>query len=112
MATETTPLLSDVTASTGSASTRGYVPFTAPHHRIYLIASALAVAFSVTQTPMLFSFRVFACEEFYKRPIGNAQDGFSGLLGEVDRCARREIESSAAAALSLMITLTTVAGTL
>ena len=93
MTTESTPLLPAAEPQPSKA-------IISPFRRLLLTSLLLSISFVCTVTPLLYSFRVFTCDEYY---ADHPPDEGAG-----DPCSRREIESATAKSISLMITLTTV----
>ncbi|SCV72985.1 BQ2448_6910 [Microbotryum intermedium] len=114
-ATERTPLLSTPEPDNTDGSSRP-TPTTTPNaivssssllspfRRLLLAALLQALSFVATATPIIFAFRIMSCEIYYERN--------PPYQGTGDRCARKEIDSTTASAISLMVTLTTFSGLL
>ncbi|GAW13703.1 hypothetical protein ANO14919_030920 [Xylariales sp. No.14919] len=62
----------------------------------------ISLSFSYTQTPLLYTFRVMVCEEFYKHA--------PPYEGTGDRCARNEIDAGAATQVAIMGAATVLCG--
>ncbi|KAH9890301.1 major facilitator superfamily transporter [Xylariomycetidae sp. FL2044] len=62
--------------------------------RLLTAAFIISLSFNYTQTPIIYSFHIMACEEFYRHAPAYAGDG--------DRCSRNEIDSAAAAQLAIL----------
>lgn len=111
MVNESTPLLSEtapnVSNSTNAETIIDSTPFFSPFRRLLTVALILSISFVLTATTLLYSFNMFACEEFYSSNgfEFNRQDGS-------ERCKRPEVEASAASAISIMVTATTISGVL
>ncbi|SGY20025.1 BQ5605_C017g08439 [Microbotryum silenes-dioicae] len=113
-ATERTPLLSnpqhgESNPSAPPTSTTPPNPIASssllpPFRRLLLAALLQALSFVATATPIIFAFRTMSCEIYYERN--------PPYQGNGDRCARKEIDSTTASAISLMVTLTTFSGLL
>lgn len=88
VATESTPLL-----SSKPPPTQPSVPWISPFHRLLLTTLALSISFVLTATTLLYSFHIFACQEYYDKFPDVVLLGGDGR----DRCDRKEIDSAAAA---------------
>lgn len=62
----------------------------------------ISISFSYTQTPILYTFHLMVCEEFYKHN--------PPYEGSGDRCARNEIDAGAAAQVAIMGAATIICG--
>ncbi|KAI1111716.1 major facilitator superfamily transporter [Nemania sp. NC0429] len=62
----------------------------------------ISLSFSYTQTPLLYTFHVMVCEEFYKHA--------PPYEGTGDRCARNEIDAGAATQIAIMGSATILCG--
>ncbi|KAI8625951.1 major facilitator superfamily transporter [Xylariaceae sp. FL1651] len=77
-------------------------PFFSPATLILFAGFIISVSFSYTQTPMLYTFHVMVCEEFYKHA--------PPYEGTGDRCARNEIDAGAASQIAIMGSATILCG--
>ncbi|GAP88438.1 putative MFS general substrate transporter [Rosellinia necatrix] len=62
----------------------------------------ISLSFSYTQTPLLYTFHVMVCEEFYKHA--------PPYEGTGDRCARNEVDAGAASQVAIMGAATVICG--
>ncbi|KAI5480150.1 hypothetical protein MNV49_001811 [Pseudohyphozyma bogoriensis] len=105
-ATESTPLLSTPLAAEGAPASATTTGVLSPFNRVCAIVFFLAVAFTVTATPLIYAFRTITCEILYD------EGRLPPYEGKGDRCSRKEVEAETAVAISLMVTLTTISGVL
>ncbi|KAI1811956.1 major facilitator superfamily transporter [Poronia punctata] len=77
-------------------------PFFGPATIVLMAGFLISLSFSYTQTPILYSFHLMVCEEFYKH--APPYDGTG------DRCARNEVDAGAAMQFSIMAAATIVCG--
>ncbi|WVQ76106.1 hypothetical protein IAR50_005746 [Cryptococcus sp. DSM 104548] len=74
-------------------------PWFPPVPRVFFTSFILAMTFAVTQTSLIYAFRVMTCDEYYKT---HHWDG-----GEGDRCSVPKIEAESASQIALMSVITT-----
>ncbi|KAI3333718.1 hypothetical protein F4824DRAFT_490658 [Ustulina deusta] len=98
---ETTPLLRDGEYE-GTKLKLKTSSFFSPATLILFGGFIISLSFSYTQTPMLYTFHLMACEEFYKHA--------PPYEGTGDRCARNEIDASAATQVAIMGCATVLCG--
>ncbi|KAJ7441928.1 hypothetical protein B0H11DRAFT_2095206 [Mycena galericulata] len=99
--TEETPLLTrDVDVS--DLKRKG--PFS-PYRRVLFATFLLSTTFWFTQTPMMYAYRVFNCQEYYEDPSHAPYEGTG------DACALTAVETSTAKDISVMVILATFSGT-
>ncbi|TGJ82169.1 hypothetical protein E0Z10_g6617 [Xylaria hypoxylon] len=99
---ETTPLLGEREYEATKTKTKSKSPFFSPATLILFGGFIISLSFSYTQTPLLYTFRVMVCEEFYKHA--------PPYEGTGDRCARNEIDAGAAAQIAIMGAATILCG--
>ncbi|ODO09636.1 hypothetical protein I350_01848 [Cryptococcus amylolentus CBS 6273] len=92
--TETTSLLPP---SPGADSRRK--PWFPPVPRVLFTSFLLAMTFAVTQTSLIYAFRVMTCDEYYKTHEWDGREG--------DRCSVPKIEADSASQIALMSVITT-----
>ncbi|KAJ3580366.1 hypothetical protein NPX13_g189 [Xylaria arbuscula] len=97
---ETTPLLRDGDFEATKPSSKK--SFIAPTTLILFAGFIISLSFSYTQTPLIYTFHVMACEEFYKHA--------PPYEGPGDRCARNEINATAAQQVAIMGCATVLCG--
>ncbi|KAJ4983650.1 hypothetical protein SVAN01_10861 [Stagonosporopsis vannaccii] len=97
---ETTPLLSRAKPEEAGAAARG----SSIQWRLMLCAFLVSLSFGITQVPMLYVFRVMACDAYYEDP-NHIRDPTAK-----DVCAKHEIEASTARAVALLGGSTTLFG--
>ncbi|KAI0477897.1 major facilitator superfamily domain-containing protein [Xylariaceae sp. FL0804] len=97
---ETTPLLGADRAGRASGAGRLF----SAANRCLLAGFLISLSFSYTQTPLIYTFRVMVCDEFY----GQIPTPAPPLGGGGDRCARSEVEAGTAAQVSIMGSATVV----
>ncbi|CAJ2505823.1 Uu.00g132170.m01.CDS01 [Anthostomella pinea] len=85
---ETAPLLG------GSDAAPKRAALFSPATRILFAGFIISLSFSYTQTPILYTFHVMVCEEYYRHA--------PAYEGPGDRCSRNEIDAGAAAQLAIM----------
>ncbi|CAK5269011.1 unnamed protein product [Mycena citricolor] len=102
--TETTPLLSSSTDASGKVDSprRSWLPSFSPYRRVLFATMLLSMTFWFTATPLLYVYRVFACDEYY--------ESHPPFEGEGDRCAIADIERTAAKDIGLMVSLSAFSG--
>lgn len=110
---ETTPLLSATTPNTKSTSNSIFSPF----RRLLLTTLVLSISFVLTATTLLYSFKIFACDEYYQNHPSNTYTSLNrGLLnggvGGDKNCNIPEIDSITARDISIMVSATTLSGIL
>ncbi|KAJ7876617.1 hypothetical protein B0H13DRAFT_2054976 [Mycena leptocephala] len=76
-----------------------------PYRRVLFATLLLSTTFWFTQTPILYAYRIFNCEEYYEDPSHPPYTGIG------DACAITAVETSTAKDISLMIILGTFSGT-
>ncbi|KAF7317432.1 hypothetical protein HMN09_00479900 [Mycena chlorophos] len=76
------------------------------YRRVLLATLLLSTTFWFTSTPLIYSMRVFACDEYYSTP------GRPPYEGEGDACAIPAIEATTASDIGYMSILTTFSGML
>ncbi|KAI1307083.1 major facilitator superfamily domain-containing protein [Xylaria venustula] len=97
---ETTPLLRDAEHESTKAKLK---PSLFSRSTLILFAGfIISLSFSYTQTPLLYTFHVMVCEEFYKHA--------PPYEGTGDRCARNEIDAGAASQVAIMGCATIICG--
>ncbi|CAK5270104.1 unnamed protein product [Mycena citricolor] len=103
-ATESTPLLSSSADASNKVDTprRSWLPSFSPYRRVLFATMLLSLTFGFTSTPLMFAYRVFACDEYY--------ESHPPYDGEGDRCAVAEIEKTAARDIGVMVALTALSG--
>ncbi|KAI0505848.1 hypothetical protein F5B22DRAFT_626144 [Xylaria bambusicola] len=97
---ETTPLLRDQEYDATKPKSKS--SFIAPTTLILLAGFIISLSFSYTQTPLLYTFYVMSCEEYYKH--------HPPYEGTGDRCARNEITASASQQVAIMGCATVLCG--
>ncbi|KAI1820692.1 major facilitator superfamily transporter [Xylaria intraflava] len=97
---ETTPLLGEV--GNEVTETKSKPSFFSKATLILLGGFLISLSFSYTQTPLLYTFHVMVCEEFYKHA--------PPYEGTGDRCARNEIDAGAATQIAIMGSATVCCG--
>ena len=96
--TEATALLGDVTPSSEKQQ-----PWLQPVHLVQLCGFLVSLAFSITQVPIVYVFRLMTCDAYYEtHPDPPASDR--------DRCAIPAIEAGTARAVALIGASTTIFG--
>ncbi|KAI2628221.1 hypothetical protein GGS21DRAFT_528289 [Xylaria nigripes] len=97
---ETTPLLGirEVEATKSKTKFSLFTPATL----VLLGGFLISMSFSYTQTPLIYTFHVMVCEEFYKHA--------PPFEGPGDRCARNEIDAGAARQVATMGSATVICG--
>ncbi|KAF7349999.1 hypothetical protein MVEN_01301400 [Mycena venus] len=97
--TESTPLLSrDVV----DLKRKGLF---SPYRRVLFATFLLSTTFWFTQTPIMYAYRIFNCDEYYADPA------HPPYTGTGDACALTAVETSTARDISVMIILSTFGGT-
>ncbi|KAI1170083.1 major facilitator superfamily domain-containing protein [Nemania sp. FL0916] len=97
---ETTPLLGEREAEVAKNKSK---PSLFSASTLILFAGfIISLSFSYTQTPMIYTFHVMVCEEFYKHA--------PPYEGTGDRCARNEIDGAAATQVAIMGSATILCG--
>ncbi|KAK8847333.1 hypothetical protein IAR55_005190 [Kwoniella newhampshirensis] len=91
--TETSPLVS----SPDKPQNKGIFP---PVRRVLFTSFLLSMTFALTQTSLIYGFRVMTCEEYYKTHEWTGPEN-------ADRCSIPRIEADSASAIALMSTMTT-----
>ncbi|KAI1147693.1 major facilitator superfamily transporter [Nemania diffusa] len=97
---ETAPLLGQREFEATKASVKP--PFFSRATLILLAGFLISISFSYTQTPLLYTFHVMVCEEFYKHA--------PPYEGTGDRCARNEVDAGAASQVAIMGAATILCG--
>ncbi|KAI0544986.1 hypothetical protein F4679DRAFT_562660 [Xylaria curta] len=101
---ETAPLLGEREgeATKTKSNSKSKSLFFSPATLILFGGFIISLSFSYTQTPIIYTFRVMVCEEFYKHAPPYEGDG--------DRCARNEIDAGAAVQFAIMGSATVFCG--
>ncbi|KAI0532987.1 hypothetical protein GGR58DRAFT_506830 [Xylaria digitata] len=97
---ETTPLIGERECEATKIKPKSSL--FAPTTLILFGGFIISLSFSYTQTPLLYTFRVMVCEEFYKHA--------PPYEGHGDRCARNEIDAAAATQVAIMGAATVLCG--
>ncbi|KAI0407147.1 major facilitator superfamily domain-containing protein [Xylaria palmicola] len=97
---ETAPLLGGRESDT--TKTKSRLPYLSRATLILFGGFIISLSFSYTQTPLLYTFHVMVCEEFYKHA--------PPYEGTGDRCARNEIDAGAASQIAIMGSATIICG--
>ncbi|KAI0185588.1 hypothetical protein EV127DRAFT_441201 [Xylaria flabelliformis] len=101
---ETSPLLGEREgeATKTKSNSKSKSLFFSPSTLILFAGFIISLSFSYTQTPIIYTFRVMVCEEFYKHAPPYEGDG--------DRCARNEVDAGAAVQFAIMGSATVFCG--
>ncbi|KAI1265461.1 major facilitator superfamily domain-containing protein [Xylariaceae sp. FL1019] len=99
-AEETTPLLSE--GQHGDAADKEKAPYFSPIVRTLFASFIICISFSYTQVPLIYTFRLMVCEDYYNH--------HPPYEGEGDRCARNEIDAGAAVQIAIMGCATVIVG--
>ncbi|KAI0197860.1 major facilitator superfamily transporter [Astrocystis sublimbata] len=99
---ETTPLIGERERECEPTKTKSRASLFSRATLILFGGFIISLSFSYTQTPIMYTFHVMVCEEFYKHNPPFEGDG--------DRCARHEIDSGAAAQIAIMGSATVLCG--
>ncbi|KAI1324714.1 hypothetical protein F5Y16DRAFT_402125 [Xylariaceae sp. FL0255] len=91
---ETTPLLGDSQDVHPPKQENKQSKFFSPAVRSLLAGFMISLSFCYTQTPILYTFHLMVCEEFYKHA--------PPYEGSGNRCARNEIDAGAAVQFAIM----------
>ncbi|KAJ2970752.1 hypothetical protein NUW58_g9600 [Xylaria curta] len=97
---ETAPLLRE--REFEATEMKSKISFLSPATLILFGGFIISLSFSYTQTPLIYTFHVMVCEEFYKHA--------PPYEGTGDRCARHEIDSAAAFQVAIMGAATILCG--
>ncbi|KAI1418782.1 major facilitator superfamily transporter [Xylaria sp. FL1777] len=97
---ETTPLLRD--GEYEATKSKSKLSFFSRATLVLFGGFIISLSFSYTQTPLLYTFHMMVCEEFYKHA--------PPYEGTGDRCARNEIDASAATQTAIMGCATVLCG--
>ncbi|KAJ6546050.1 hypothetical protein DFH09DRAFT_1367492 [Mycena vulgaris] len=100
--TEESPLLAREPPASADLKRKGLF---SPYRRVLLATFLLSTTFYFTQTPLIYAYRVFNCQEYYEDPT------HPPYTGTGDACAITAIETSTARDISIMIILSTISGT-
>ncbi|KAF2750158.1 MFS general substrate transporter [Sporormia fimetaria CBS 119925] len=102
---ETSPLLAPSENNVAVERTSGLPILHNALRKAYICAFAVSLSFAITQVPLLYVFRVMACDAYYeKHSLPNPELH--------DRCDVREIEARTATAVALLAGSTTIFGLL
>ncbi|KAI0465870.1 hypothetical protein F4859DRAFT_507772 [Xylaria cf. heliscus] len=99
---ETSPLLGERECEATKTEVKSKPALFSQATLVLLTGFIISLSFSYTQTPLLYTFRVMACDEFYKHAPPYEGDG--------DRCARNEVDASAASQIAIMGGATVLCG--
>lgn len=91
---ETTPLVASTTDVKQDAPIRAVL---SPVRRVYFIASLTSLSFAITQTTLIYAFRVMTCDEYHLT---------HKWRGTGDRCALPAIDAQTARSIALMSSFT------